>query len=260
MRLVEDHGVVLGQHTSAGGDVREVERVVDDHEVGGGGPLARMLGEARGDEGAAPPGATVGPDRELGPEGFGRLEHELGTVAGLGRVEPILHRLPGAGVAAVCEQERLEALQLPAAEVVRATLQHLDTDVPPDRSRRDRDVLREQLLLERLGRGGNDHAPPGLERRNEIGEALADAGACLGDEMLAGLEGLLDAGCERGLLAPRLVPGKRMRERPAGAEDVLHRRQTTGANGRSHGGGRAAKYAICAFRPAARLTASERAG
>ena len=261
MRLVEDHRVVLGQHTAAGGDVREVERVVDDHEVGGRGPLAGVLGEARGDERAAAARAAVGPDRELGPEGLGRLERELGAVAGLGRVEPALHRLPGAGVAAVGEQERLEALQLAAAQVVRAALQHLDADVASDRGCGDRDVLREQLLLERLGRGGDDHAAPRLERRDEIGEALADAGARLGDEMLAGRERVLDAGCERGLLAPRLVLGERMRERPAGAEDVLHRRQTTRANGRSHSPREPhAKCAICAFPPAGRLDGLGRAG
>ena len=237
VRLVEDHGVVLGQHAAAGGDVREVERVVDDHEIGGRGPLARMLGETRGDERAAPAGTTVRPDRELRPEGFGRLEAELGTIAGLGGVEPVLHRLPGAGVAAVGEQERLEALQLAAAEVVRPSLEHLHPHVPSDRGCGDRDVLGEQLLLERLGRRRDDDPPPGLECGDQIGEALPDAGARLGDEMLAGLERPFDAGRERGLLAPRLVLGKRMRERPTGAEDVLHRRQATGANGRSHGAG-----------------------
>ena len=136
VRLVEDHRVVLGQHAAAGGDVREVERVVDDHEVGRGGPLAGRLGEARRDERAAPAGAAVGADGELGPEGLGRLERELGAVAGLGRVEPALHRLPGAGVAAVGEQEGLEALELAAAEVVRASLQHLDAHVAPDRRAR----------------------------------------------------------------------------------------------------------------------------
>ena len=225
----------------------------------GRGALARVLGEARRDERAAAARAAVGADRELGPERLGRLERELGAVAGLGRVEPALHRLPGAGVAPVGEQERLEALELAAAEVVRAALQHLDADVAAERGRGDRDVLREQLLLERLGRGRDDDPPPRLERRDEVGEALADAGARLGDEVLAGRERVLDAGGERGLLAPRLVVGKRMRERAAGAEDVLHRGQTTRANGRSHGAREPRrKGAICAFPPGCRLTASGR--
>ena len=181
-----------------------------------GGALAGVLGEARRDERAAAARAAVGPDRELGPERLGRLERELGPVAGLGRVEPALHRLPGALVAAVGEQDRLEALQLPAAEVVRAPLQHLDAHVAPERGRCDRDVLREQLLLERLRRGGDDDAAPRLERRHEVREALADAGAGLGDEVLAGRERVLDAGGERSLLGPRLEVGKRAASAPPG--------------------------------------------
>ena len=186
-----------------------------------------MLGKARRDERAPAPRTAIGPDRQLRPESLGRLERELGPVAGVGRVEPALHRFPRAGVATVGEQEGLEALQLTAAKVVRPPLQHLDLNVTADRRRGDGDVLREELLLECLGRGGDDDAAPRLERRHEIRKALADAGARLRDEMLAGFERVLDARRERGLLAPRLVPGKRMRERPSGAEDVLHLRQTT---------------------------------
>ena len=96
VRLVEDDGVVLGQHAAAGGDVREVERVVRDHEVGLARAVARRLGEAGRDERAAAAGAAVAADGELGPERLRRLELQLGPVARLGLVEPALHRLPGA--------------------------------------------------------------------------------------------------------------------------------------------------------------------
>ena len=173
------------------------------------------------------PEQRSGPTASSAQKAVGRLERELSPVAGVGRVEPALHRFPGAGVAAVGEEEGLEALQLTAAKVVRPPLQHLDANVAADRRRGDGDILREKLLLECLRRGRDDHAAPRLERRHEIRKALADAGAGLRDEMLAGLERVLDARRERGLLTPRLVPGKRMRERPSGAEDVLHLRQTT---------------------------------
>ena len=65
--LVEDHRVVLGQHPAAGRDVREVERVVDDHEVGPRGAFLRRFGEAGGDERAAAPRAAIGPDCDLRP-------------------------------------------------------------------------------------------------------------------------------------------------------------------------------------------------
>ena len=44
--LVEDDGVVLGEHAAAGGDVGEVEGVVRDHELGLGGARPGGLGEA----------------------------------------------------------------------------------------------------------------------------------------------------------------------------------------------------------------------
>ena len=188
VRLVEDHRVVLGQNAAPGGEVREVERVVGDHEVGLPGALAGRLGEAVPDERAPTPGTAVAPDGELGPERLGRLDLELGPVAGLGLVEPRLHRLPRAPVAAVGQQRRLEAVQLAAAEVVLAALDHRHRYVTPECGSRERDVVAKQLLLKRLGRGGHHDPQPRLERGQEIGEALADAGAGLGDEVPAGRE------------------------------------------------------------------------
>ena len=232
VRLVEDHRVVLGQHAAAGGEVREIQRVVRDHEVGLRGALAGRLGEAAGDERAAAAGTAICADRQLGPQRLGRLERELGPVTGLGLVEPALHRLPRAPVAPFGEQEGLEALKLAPAEVVLAALQHDHVDLAADRRRGDRDVLVQELLLQRLRRGRDDHALARLERRDQVGEALADAGARLGDEMLAGREGELDRAGERSLLRPRLVVGERARQRAAGAEDVVHfEANPTRANG-----------------------------
>ena len=172
MRLVEDDGVVLGQHAAAGGQVGEVERVVRDHEVRLA-RLARALGEAAREERAAAAGATVGADRELGPERLRRLDLELGAVAGLGLGEPGLQRLERLLVARVAKQHRAEALELLAADIVLAALEHRDPDLAPERARRRGHVLGEQLLLERLRRGRDDDALPRLERRQQVGEALA---------------------------------------------------------------------------------------
>ena len=49
-----------------------------------------------------------------------------------------------------------------------ATLQ-----VAPERAGQERDVLVEELLLEVLGAGGDDHAPAQLDRGQEVGEGLA---------------------------------------------------------------------------------------
>ncbi len=186
------------------------------------GPRARRLGEAGRDERAAAPGAAVGADRELGPERLGRLERQLGPVARLRVGEPWLERLERFLVARVAQQHRPEALQLLAAEVVLAALQHGDAHLAPERARRGGHVLREQLLLQRLGRGRDDDALTGLERRDQIGEALPRAGARLGHEVLAGRERPLDSRRERSLLRPGLVAGKRRGQRAGRAEGIIH--------------------------------------
>ena len=147
MGLVEDDGVVLGQDAAARGNVGEVERVVCDHEVRLGCALARRLREAGGDERAAAARAAVSADRELRPERLGRLDLELRPVARLGLVEPALHRLPGPPVPAFGKQERLEALERPAAEVVLPALQHRHGQLPPERRGGDRHVFGEKLFL-----------------------------------------------------------------------------------------------------------------
>ncbi len=220
--LVEDDCVVLGQHTAAGGDVGEVQGVVHDHELGLGGAAAGRLREARGHERAAPSRAAVGADGQLGPERRRRLEFELGAVAGLGGAEPGLHRLPGGPVAAAGIELGLEALELPAAEVVLPALEQLDPHRPSGDGSRDRDVRAQQLLLQRLGGGRDDDAQPGGERGHEVGEALADAGARLGDQVVAARERVLDRGRERGLLRTGLIARQRAGEGAAGAEHVVH--------------------------------------
>ena len=147
MCLVEDDGIVLGQYTASGGEVREVERVIRDHEIGLARTLARSLGETARDERAPSPRAAVAADGKLSPERIRRFELELSPVAGLGLVEPPLHRLPRPSVTAVGQQSRLEPMQLPAAEVVLATLDDGDGDLAPERGRRERNVVPQQLLL-----------------------------------------------------------------------------------------------------------------
>ena len=216
MGLVEDDRIVLWQHAAAGCDVREVERVVRDHQVGVGGPLAGHLGEAARDERAAAARAAVGADGELGPERLRGLDLELGPVTRLGRVEPRLHRLPGSAGAALRQEERLEALQLAPAEVVLAPFHDRHLELAPERRGGDRHVVSKELLLQRLRRGRDDHPLPRLEGRQQVREALADARPGLRNEVPAGGERTLDGRREGGLLRPRLELRQRLRERAAG--------------------------------------------
>jgi hypothetical protein len=229
--LVEDDGVVLGQHAPACREVGEVERVVADHELGLARASPRGLGEAGAVERAAAPGAAVGADGELRPERIRRLDRQLGPVAGLRPGEPGLERLERLLVARVAEEHRPEALQLLAADVVLASLQDRHAYLAPERARRGGHLLRQELLLERLRRGRDDDALTRLERRDQVREALPRPGAGLREEVLARRERMLDRDGERGLLGPRLVGGERGGERAARPEDVLHGRKPTRANG-----------------------------
>ncbi len=222
VRLVEDHRVVVGQHSASGGEIGEVERVVPDHELGLAGPRFRRLGEARADERAAAPCTAIGADRELGPERIRRLEQQLGAVAGLGLGEPWLQSFERLLVARVAQEHRPEALELLAAEVVLAALEHSYAHVTTERAGRCRNVLGEQLLLERLGRGSDDHALPRLERGDQVGEALPRAGAGLGHEVIAIRKRPLDGRRKGGLLRPRLVAGERGSKRAGRAESIAH--------------------------------------
>ena len=234
MGLVEDDGVVLRQHAAPRGQVGEVERVVRDHEIGRRRPIACSLGETRPVERAAPSRAAVGADGELGPQRVRRLELELRAVAGLGRAEPALHRLPGPAVAPLGEEDRLEARELAAAEVVLPPFQHLDPNITVQRRRGDRHVVPEELLLQGLRRRRDDDPQPRRERGNQVGEALSDARPGLGHQVLAGRERPLDLLGQRSLLGPRLVGGKCGLERAAGTEDLVHRTaEGMWTNGRS---------------------------
>jgi hypothetical protein len=196
--------------------------VVRDHELGLPRARARGLRVARREERAPPAGAAVAADRELGPEHVGRFERRLGAIARRGRVDPRQQRVERARVAALAEQHRPECLQLLAAEVVLPALQHRDAHLAPDRAGRGRHVLGEQLLLQGLRRRRDDHPPPGLERRDQVREALAGPRPCLRDEVLAARERALDRVRERSLLRPGLEAGQGAGESAAGAEGRVH--------------------------------------
>ncbi len=153
--LVEDDRLVLGQDPGALGtstqrQIGEVERVVCDDELRVRGALPRGLGEAHRREGAAAAEASVGSDCDLGPDASGWLDLELGSVAGLGRHDPVAHRLERRSVLGSGKElpaEQLEAVEPMAAQVVLAALQDGNLDVTTEHGRRDGHVLRQELLL-----------------------------------------------------------------------------------------------------------------
>ena len=257
MRLVEDDGLVLGKDRRVGllaqAEIGEVEGVVDDDEIGCPRVPPGLLREAVGGERALAAEAAVGADRELAPERVRGLEGELGPVAGLGLVEPGHQPVEVGRVLLALQQlaaQQAEAVQRLAAEVVLPSLEHGHLHLATQGGGGDRDVLREQLLLQRLRRGRDDDPAARLQRRDEIGEALPGPCARFGKQVLARPEGVGHGPGELGLLRPRLVAEQDLSDRAPDAEDVFHARQRM-----TRGGGRREKFAPSAlFRPAKPLT------
>ena len=102
--LVEDDRIVLRQDAGAVArlqpdrEIGEVERVVDDHELGIQRLCARLFRIARRQERTPSARAAVGADGHLGPECRTRLERELGAVAVRRRSDPVLEALVLGGV------------------------------------------------------------------------------------------------------------------------------------------------------------------
>ena len=232
--LVDHHDVVLRDHRHSLDRVDREQAVVGDHQLGLGGALLGPLGEALVAERAARLAqALAGTDRDLPPEPVGvpgrivplpvplRLALVLGPLA---QLEDLLaHRALG-----YVDQHALlvgHALADPVqAGVVGAALEHgvgrRDAGLVLDRLDQPREVPLDQLVLQREGRGG-DHDPAVVQqRRHQVGQRLAGAGAGLDEQVLAVLErvgdrlGHLDlAGAAPDRRAPRRPRPARSRTR-----------------------------------------------
>ena len=108
-----------------------------------------------------------------------------------------------------------------ATQVVCAALQQRDARRPPERCTHQRQVLGEQLVLERTRSGGDQNARAREQRRHQIGKGLARASARLDHQRLARGERRAHALRHAQLLAPHLEVRERPRERAVAAENVL---------------------------------------
>src|SRR5580692_2122138 len=84
----------------------------------------------------------------------------------------------------------------------------------------DGQVLDEDLLLERPRRRRDDHLSSAEHGRHEIRQGFAGSGPGLDEEVVLLLEGLLHGLGHLELALAVLPPGKRLRERRPGPEDV----------------------------------------
>ena len=225
VRLVEDHGVVGRDHLAVAAlldrEVGAQQVVVHHHDVGLQGPLAHLRHEARVEEGARLADAVLAGGGDLPPEihGVGQVR-DLRPVAGLGLGGPVLDCLEEGHLVGAAKGPALrKGLVAKKAQVVGPPLHDRHRQVPAEGLGQERDVLGDQLLLEVLGAGGDDHPTAELDRGQQVGEGLPGAGAGLGQEQAAVLEDALDRLGEPLLRRPLLVALEDLRQEPAATEE-----------------------------------------
>ena len=122
------------------------------------------------------------------------------------------------------------------AEVVGAPLHDLHVELAPESAFDDRNVLVDHLLLEILGAGRDHGLQARAESRDQVGEGLADAGAGLRHELVAGRYGGTDLGRQVDLLGARLVRLEGRGERAAGRKERGDHYSLYSSAGPSYGG------------------------
>jgi hypothetical protein len=183
--LIENRHVVRRQERPAGCKIEEEQRVVDDDDIGEARRIAAFEEMAVGETRAELAHAIVGIGVERFPVVATRRERELRAIARFGAIRPqpeLLHRR-----ARRDEPLGAHLLVLLPAQVVIATLEQFDARRNTERVDDERDVLAHELLLQRDRAGGDHDLLPRTQRRHEIGERFADAGARL-DERVDVLE------------------------------------------------------------------------
>ncbi len=208
VRLVDDEHGVLGQDAALLHHVDREQRVVGDDDVGLAGPRPGGLGEAVGALGAVlRADALRGGGGRLAPGAVAHAGVEVVPVAGVGVVRPVVQplHLLGEGPLPTGPLELLGAFEgalvlvllaghLAFADVVVAALEQRERR-PAAQDRRDgvhqaRQVDGDELVLERQRRRRDHDGLARRERRAQVRQGLAGAGAGLDEQVAAGADGL----------------------------------------------------------------------
>ena len=112
---------------------------------------------------------------------------------------------------------RARAPQAVEADVVGAALEQRRARARGERLAHRRQVAVEQLVLQRLGAGRDDDLAAGEQRRHQVGEGLAGAGAGLGDQHAVALDRLVDRLRHLELLRAQLEARHRAASGPSAA-------------------------------------------
>jgi hypothetical protein len=240
VRLVEHEQVERGQHEVlprrlAHGEVREEHVVVRDDDVRALRRRLRALGVAVVPERAAVALALLGADRELRPDLSVRDERQLGDVTRLRRLGPREHLVDLPLLVVEVEPTQLAARlalgHAVEADVVVAALEQRERERPRQHAREHRQVLPDELLLQRDVRGRDHDALLLVVRvvngRHRVRDRLAGSARPFAEGVTPAAHGLVDHAGERHLALAHLVAGEPRGEEPAVPEDlgevVIHR-------------------------------------
>ena len=229
VRLVEDYDLVVRQQPAAGPPQRQVgeeQGVVHDQHVRAEHLLAGRVVEAIPVARALAAQAVPAVALHQVPHALERLERQvaLAPVPRLPGPAADLHELVDRA-RRVEQRVRLHLRRVEAAEaeVVAAALHQHRAEVERQRLLEERQVLADELFLEADGVRRDDDLQILLRRRHdgrdEVREALADAGAGLDEQFLLVFDGSGDRLGHVELLRARLEAGVVLGYQPAGTDD-----------------------------------------
>jgi hypothetical protein len=198
--------------------------MVDNHHVRGRGALPHAGDEALIELRTFSAEAGISRCRNLVPEGdvLGQIL-EFGAIARLGAHRPLAdHRQEDVVRGRPGDHTLREVTELVEAEVVRAALHVGRGERDPKRFAQRGNVLEIDLLLERLGPRGDQHALAPQDCGHQIGEGLAGASARFSQQNAAVLEHPGDRRRHLDLPGTRLEAGHGARERTTGGKGRRH--------------------------------------
>jgi hypothetical protein len=229
VRFVEHDGVAVGQELRhplvAQHHVGEEQVVVDDDDIRVECLLACLQHETIGVVGAILAETVVARGRDQRPDR--RVLGNVGQFRAIAALRRARERDDLLQVARIVARRQAVlvrgAFEMVVADVVGAAFEQRDGDGHRQRIAHERQVALEQLILQRLGAGGDDDLAAVQERRHQVGKRLACAGAGFRDELAAHRDGVRDGLRHRELLGAEAKSRQRPRQRAAVAEDRVER-------------------------------------
>src|SRR5262249_54649883 len=223
LRLVDDERAKRRQHAARRAPAHQ-QRMVHDHDLGRrrlASCAAKVAIAAHLADGRAAERGVGGDARSQRVPALVALPRELVEIAGSGGLRPV-------GEVAL-EHADLSALGLVArqakaarAEIIRPSLEHHHVGRAIGETRDLRHVLAPELILQALRVRRDDDRLAMLarpqERRNQVGEALANTGGRLAEQGALAEERVVHIGGELALWLARLEAGERPRQGAARAE------------------------------------------